>query len=221
MHSSHRSVCVGLAYGGPRWYPTVLGESAQRNRLQFCLAPRTVRLGGMKYTCWVIFTFSLVLVAQPIYAQSAPGRLTLPQRKLIAIPATSTLGDTETDTTIVYENRDRRERARFLTRFAVGGGYGFADQLDSGGLLMEAHLGLRQQLTSLFGLHVQLLAVFGLRDYVQRSEDGTVTRSELGAAVTPYIGPLGRFYVGPAAFLGYRWYTFTTSLVRRHFGFLD
>jgi hypothetical protein len=55
---------------------------------------------------------------------------------------------------------------------------------------MEAHLGLRQQLTSLFGLHVQLLTVFGPRDYVQRSEDGTVTRSELGASVTPYIGPV-------------------------------
>ena len=119
----------------------------------------------------------------------------------------STIGDTDTDTTIADENRGRRERARFLTRFAVGGGYGFADQLDSGGLLMEAHLGLRQQITSLFGLHVQLLTVFGPRDYVQRSEDGTVTRSELGVAVTPYVGPLGRFYVGPAAFLGYRWYT--------------
>jgi hypothetical protein len=109
---------------------------------------------------------------------------------------------------LAEQSGQRRELARYRTRFAVGGNIGYADLIGSDGLSTGLQLGLRQQLARFVGLHTQLLTQLA-EDYV--SSDARIMRTEFGCTFTPYLGPIGRFYVGPALFAGYRHYADTVS----------
>jgi hypothetical protein len=104
----------------------------------------------------------------------------------------------------------RRQRARNSTRISVGAGVGGVTLVGGEGKagVFVAELGLRKQLTMQFGLHAQITGALGLR-YETDESGGTkrLTLYELEGSVSPYFGPFGRFYVGPAVLVGYRWYS--------------
>ena len=104
----------------------------------------------------------------------------------------------------------RRQRARNSTRISVGAGIGGVTLVGGEGKagVFVAELGLRKQLTPQFGLHAQITGALGLR-YETDESGGTkrLTLYEVEGSVSPYFGPWGRFYVGPAVLVGYRWYS--------------
>jgi len=104
----------------------------------------------------------------------------------------------------------RRQRARNSTRISVGAGIGGVTLVGGDGKagVFVAELGLRKQLTTQFGLHAQMTGALGLRYETDESGNSRrLTLYEVEGSVSPYFGPFGRFYVGPAVLVGYRWYS--------------
>lgn len=108
------------------------------------------------------------------------------------------------------EHANSRRRARYWTRFSVGGGLGgvsLVGRRQQAGLFV-AHLGVRQQLDSEVGFHAQLIANYGLRLQRDESDDQkALTFQEVAASTALYFGPYRYFYLGPAVLVGYRRYS--------------
>lgn len=106
----------------------------------------------------------------------------------------------------------RRHQARALTRISVGLGIGdgtVEGVIHTTPYALEA--GVRQQLTSYFGISAHLGAayarisapVYMLGAPASRSQSSYV---DFWADVIPYLGPFGRFYVGPTLAFAHRHY---------------
>ena len=104
----------------------------------------------------------------------------------------------------------RRLQARSLTRVSVGAIVGAArieGIIDANVFALE--LGARQQLTAYVGISGHLGAAYGqFHSPGKWSEPRTTASSytDFWADFIPYLGPLWRFYVGPALVLSYRHY---------------
>jgi hypothetical protein len=100
-----------------------------------------------------------------------------------------------------------RQLARYKTRIALGGSIGASStETSTDRTFVAAQLGLRQQLSTSFGFqgHAQFALVPS--DNTAYYQD-TATRYEVAGIATPYFGPFGRFYIGPAVLAGYRWHS--------------
>jgi hypothetical protein len=115
----------------------------------------------------------------------------------------------KTDEQREREAADRRHQARAITRFTIGAAYGEANVeggASAGVFALQG--GVRRQLAAYFGFS----AHFGAA-YARLSGAHTVkptsgpSYSDFWADAIPYLGPLGRFYVGPALVLAYRHYS--------------
>ncbi len=115
----------------------------------------------------------------------------------------------KTDEQREREAVDRRHQARAFPRLTIGIGYGEAN-VEGGASagVFALQVGVRRQLAAYLGVSVHLGAA-----YARLSGAHTVqptsgpSYSDFCADVIPYLGPLGRFYVGPALVLGYRHYS--------------
>ena len=118
----------------------------------------------------------------------------------------------KTDEQRDQEAVSRRHQARALTRVTVGIGLGSGKvegNIDSS--LFELEGGIRHQLATYLGISAHLGAAYGEISVPYGAEPsiGSKERSsyvDFWADAIPYIGPLGRLYVGPALVLAHRRY---------------
>jgi len=144
----------------------------------------------MVFLCWAF-------VARPATAESSPTK------------AAHDEGSQQLSTAPVSEGSNldstNQRRARYRTRYAVGGDIGYADLPASEGPGMGVHVGIRKQIAGVFGAHIQILTLVAddSKNIEQRIQ---ITRYEFGGTVVPYFGPVGRIYLGPLLYAGYRYY---------------
>ena len=115
----------------------------------------------------------------------------------------------KTDEQRESEAIDRRHQARSLTRISAGVSVGQAQvEGTMQANLFGLELGWRQQLAAYVGLSAHLGAAYAdlNRAFTVNPTTSAASYSDFWVDFIPYLGPLGRFYVGPALVLAYRHY---------------
>ena len=106
--------------------------------------------------------------------------------------------------------KDQRLSMRAVPRFRLGAAVGSGGTQNHGGVsVYAASIGFRKQLVDVLGLSIDLSATYGrVAGVYDRTTMMNVNTGYAQGDVTvvPYLGPFGRFYVGPACALGLRHY---------------